>query len=348
MYRHLLVPVDGSELSTANYVEAIRLAAALIARITFVHATADYAATSDGALNLAIDPQSFAERARGDTSAVLAKACAAASAAAVRCDTYSAVSDRPAEAILEAARKCGCDLIVMASHGATGLRALLTPSQTRKVLDNSPVALLVTRVEANDVHASANRAVAMIHDEHRSLAAVIRGMLNTVDEARRGEALDHQSLQQMLQYIHAFPERLHHPKEEKALHPVLLERHPEARVLIERLESEHLREYRLVAELDDALQACPDTASRDDAALVALHRKIDELARAVWAHMDAEERQLIPMARESLTEKDWAEVAKAFEGHRHPRLGDLPEEEFRRLFSAIADMLNLPKAKLSA
>lgn len=345
MYRHLLVPVDGTELSTANYVEAIRLAAALLARITFVHAVPDYAATSDGALAFTLDPKHYAERIRGDAPAVLAKACAAASAAAVRADTYAAVSDRPAEAILEAARKCGCDLIVMASHGATGVRALLSPSQTRKVLDQSPVALLVTRVEANDPHAHANRAVAMIHDEHRSLAAVIRGMLNAIDDARRGQPLDRDSVQQMLQYIHAFPERLHHPKEEQALHPPLRRHRPEAASLIDRLEAEHQREYQLVAAVESALGSCPATAMRDDPALVTLHRCVDELARAVWTHMDAEERQLIPLAREALSEAEWSEVTKAFEGHRHPRLGDLPEDEFRRLFAAIADMLNLPKAR---
>lgn len=346
MYHHLLVPVDGTELSTANYVSAIRLAASLLARITFVHAVPDYAATSDGALTMALDPKAFAERAVGDAPALLSKACAAAAAAAVRCDTYAAVSDRPAEAILEAAHKCGCDLIVMASHGASGVRALLSPSQTRKVLDQSPIALLVTRIEANDPHREAHRAVAMIHDEHRSLAAVIRGMLHTVDAARRGEPLDHETVQQMLRYVHAFPERLHHPKEEQHLHPALRRLRPqEAGALIDRLEAEHQREYRLVQATEAALDRCSVNATRDDAELVALHRSVDELARAVWSHMDAEERQLIPLAMEALSEDDWAQVAKAFEGHRHPRLGDLPEEEFRRLFAAIAKMIPLPQVK---
>jgi hemerythrin-like domain-containing protein/nucleotide-binding universal stress UspA family protein len=346
MYRHLLVPVDGTELSTANYVEAIRLAAALLARITFVHIVPDYAATSDGALTLTIDPRGFAERAVGEAPALLAKACAAASAAALRCDTYAAISDRPAEAILEAANKCGCDLIVMASHGAAGVRALLTPSQTRKVLDNTPVALLVTRIEANDPHRQAHRAIAMIHDEHRSLAAVIRGMLHAVDEARRGEPLDRATLQQMLRYVHAFPEQLHHPKEEQHLHPALRRCRPqEAASLIERLEAEHQREYRLVQALEVALDRCPAGATRDDAELVTLHRSVDELARAVWSHMDAEERQLIPLAFDALSEEDWAAVAQAFDGHRHPRLGELPEQEFRHHFAAIAKMLALPTAK---
>lgn len=348
MYRHLLVPVDGTELSTANYVEASRLAAALSARITFVNVVADYSATGDGALLLSMDPKAFADEARGNAAAILAKACAAASACAVPYDTYAAVSDRPAEAILEAARKCHCDLIVMASQGSRGLRALLTPSQTRKVLDQSPIALLVTRVEANDPHVNANRAVAMIQDEHRSLAAVIRGMISTIDDARRGIVLDHRSLTQMLQYIHAFPERLHHPKEEQSLHVLLRQRHPDAGALIERLEAEHQREYQLVAEVERALLACPFTANRDDAELVELHGRVDDLAKAIWAHMDAEERHLIPLARTALSEADWRLVGEAFEGHQHPRLGELPEDEFRRLFSAIADMLILPKAAKTA
>jgi hemerythrin-like domain-containing protein len=236
----------------------------------------------------------------------------------------------------------------MASQGSRGLRALLTPSQTRKVLDQSPIALLVTRVEANDPHVNANRAVAMIQDEHRSLAAVIRGMISTIDDARRGIVLDHRSLTQMLQYIHAFPERLHHPKEEQSLHVLLRQRHPDAGALIERLEAEHQREYQLVAEVERALLACPFTANRDDAELVELHGRVDDLAKAIWAHMDAEERHLIPLARTALSEADWKLVGEAFEGHQHPRLGELPEDEFRRLFSAIADMLILPKAAKTA
>lgn len=345
MYRHLLVPVDGTELSTANYVEAIRLAAALLARITFVHAVPDFASTGEGALTMTLDPRAFAERAAGQAPSILAKACAAAAAAAVRCDTLSVISDRPAEAIVDAARQCQCDLIVMASQGASGVQALLSPSQTRKVLALSPVALLVTRVQANDPHLQANRAIAMIHDEHRSLAAVIRGMVHAIDDARTGEPLDCAALQQMVQYVHAFPERLHHPKEEKSLHPPLRRARPEAAVLIDRLESEHVRERQLVLAVEAALDVCTPTTTRDDPKLVALHRSVDELARAVWAHMDAEERQLIPLARESLSEDEWAIVAHDFAGHPSMQLGDLPEEAFRRLFAGIANLLTLPQAK---
>lgn len=345
MYRHLLVPVDGTELSTANYVEAIRLAAALRARITFVHAVPDYAATSDGVLTMTLDPQAFVQRARGDAPSILAKACAAASAAAVQCETYAAVGDRPAEVIIEAARKCQCDLIVMASHGASGVQALLSPSQTRRVLNQSPVALLVTRVQANDPRRQAHRAIAMIHDEHRSLAAVIRGMVQAIDDARQGEPLDRVTLQQMVRYVHAFPEQLHHPKEEGSLHPPLLRLRPDAAPLLHRLEGEHRRERELVQKVEGALDACTAASTRDDPRLAALHRAVDELARAVWAHMDAEERQLLPLALEALSEAEWAAIADDFSGHPAMRLGDIPEDEFRRLFAGIAALLTLPQAK---
>ncbi|MEY8878951.1 MAG: universal stress protein, partial [Leptothrix sp. (in: b-proteobacteria)] len=123
MYRHLLVPIDGTELSAANTSEAIRLAAALMAQITFFHARpapADADAGTDAA---------------EQTELLFTKARTAAETYGVRCRTHSVRSDRPAAAILAAARECGCDLIVMASHGAGGARRLLAAdSQTEAVL----------------------------------------------------------------------------------------------------------------------------------------------------------------------------------------------------------------------
>jgi nucleotide-binding universal stress UspA family protein/hemerythrin-like domain-containing protein len=348
MYRHLLVPVDGTELSTANADEAIRLAAALLARITFVHVVPDYGATSDGALVLTLDPSAFAERSRGDAPALLAKACAAAAAAGVHCDTHTTVGNRPAEAIVETALRCQCDLIVMASHGASGVQALLAPSQTRRVLHQSPVALLVTRVQANDPQPHANRAIALIHDEHRSLAAVIRGMQQVIDEARQGAPLDRATLQQMVRYVHAFPEQLHHPKEEKSLHPPLLRARPEAAALLQRLEAEHRHERVLVQRVEAALDVCIPTTTGDDARLATLQQAVEDLARAVWAHLDTEERQLMPLARDALSEAEWAVVADDFASHQAVTLGELSPQAFRRLFASIAAMLHLPVASTAA
>ncbi len=66
-------------------------------------------------------------------------------AAGVACGQDYALCDRPGEAIIRAARKHGCDLIFMASHGRRGLAALIHGSQTREVLTRSTIPTLVYR-----------------------------------------------------------------------------------------------------------------------------------------------------------------------------------------------------------
>ena len=61
------------------------------------------------------------------------------------CDTARSTSDRPYEAILEAARDHGCDLIVMASHGRRGIEGLLMGSETQKVLTHGKISVLIDR-----------------------------------------------------------------------------------------------------------------------------------------------------------------------------------------------------------
>jgi hemerythrin-like domain-containing protein len=80
----------------------------------------------------------------------------------------------------------------------------------------------------------------IIHDEHRSLAAVLHGMLHLVHAIReRGALPDFNVLGAMIYYIDAFPERFHHPKEDDYLFHFLRIRHPAAIPLLDRLQGEH-------------------------------------------------------------------------------------------------------------
>ena len=123
MYRHLLVPIDDSQLSVETVNQAVSLASALGARVTFFHAQADYGASSLGALERVMSPAAFNEQMAGEARAMLAKAEVVARTAGVAHDSVATVSNRPAEAILGAAEARGCDLIFMASHGRRGLKA---------------------------------------------------------------------------------------------------------------------------------------------------------------------------------------------------------------------------------
>jgi hemerythrin-like domain-containing protein len=97
------------------------------------------------------------------------------------------------------------------------------------------IGLLVTRVGAIDQITASERALAIIQDEHRSIAVVMRGMLDLVEQAKEpGEILNLRSVEAMLTYMQDFPLQLHHPKEERHIHRWLRERAPESeKVLIE-------------------------------------------------------------------------------------------------------------------
>jgi len=149
MYKHILVPTDGSALSDKAVEAAIKLASLLGARITAFHAMEPYplqgayAAEASGVAEL--QPEIFAERSEEYAKRVLASFKQAAAAAKVECATDYATSRSPSQAIVEKARAATCDLIVMASHGRRGLEGFLLGSETQKVLTHSTIPVLVYR-----------------------------------------------------------------------------------------------------------------------------------------------------------------------------------------------------------
>lgn len=99
-------------------------------------------------------------------------------------------------------------------HGRRGLKGALLGSVTRKVLEGATLPVLVAAVESNLAlrEPYQQRALALLREEHRSLAAVLQAMLDAVDDTARPP--DPALLRAMLFYVEQFPERLHHPKEE--------------------------------------------------------------------------------------------------------------------------------------
>lgn len=147
MFKHILVPTDGSQLSSDTAKHAITFAKETGARVTFFFAKPDYpvAFYGEGALIDPTTPDKFAEMAEQQAREILAKNEAAAQAEGVICATASSVSDVPYEAIIEAAEKAGADLIFMASHGRRGFSGFLLGSETQKVLTHSKIPVLIYR-----------------------------------------------------------------------------------------------------------------------------------------------------------------------------------------------------------
>jgi len=147
MFQHLLVPTDGSELSTRAVDQAIEFAKDAGARITFFFAQQEYPMPmyGEGALLVPVTPDQFSESTRTEANRVLNDAIALAEKAGVTAKADTQVSDLPYEAIIEVAKKHGCDLIFMASHGRRGVAGFLLGSETQKVLTHSTIPVLVFR-----------------------------------------------------------------------------------------------------------------------------------------------------------------------------------------------------------
>ncbi|WP_126446089.1 hemerythrin domain-containing protein [Sulfuricystis multivorans] len=185
-----------------------------------------------------------------------------------------------------------------------------------------------------------NRALAILHDEHRSLGAVLHGLHFLVREAReKGKEPDFKLLWAMLYYMDAFSQRLHDPREEALLFARLRARTREADETLTLLERQHAESARHIQELERLLGQVE----------AGVPGSLDAFAAAVEAHLDAarqhmllEEKVVIPLAKKYLTAQDWLEITDAFAGKDDQRFGPKPEHEFRDLFSRIVNLAPPP------
>lgn len=147
MYKHILIPIDDSKLSDEALEHGIAFARSIHARITGFTALDEYQSPSESAIlsRTAVSPSEYEKRAKARAQALLEKLAARAKAAGVDCDTDYALSDRPYDAIIRAAKKHGCDLIVMGSHGRGAFGSLLQGSEAQGVLSHSDIPTLIYR-----------------------------------------------------------------------------------------------------------------------------------------------------------------------------------------------------------
>jgi nucleotide-binding universal stress UspA family protein len=148
MFKHILIPIDGSEVSRRAAEVAVEFARLAQARLTALHVAPAYrpkVLEEQGASPDFVTPAEYAERERRNAAPYFSHVTDLASKLQVPSDAHSVLSDDPAEAIVEAAKRYGCDVIVMGSHGRTGIRGMLLGSVAQKVLTAGTVPVLVTR-----------------------------------------------------------------------------------------------------------------------------------------------------------------------------------------------------------
>ncbi|HET9032541.1 MAG TPA: universal stress protein [Dokdonella sp.] len=145
MFKHILIPTDGSELSTNAIEKGIKFAAGIGASVTGLNVVPNLKLLDYQLQILEETRQTLNEAAKSRSLAILEVLSKAAKAANVECKTEMAVNDRPYRAIIDSAEKNGCDLILMASHGRSGVSAVLLGSETHRVLTHSKIPVLVLR-----------------------------------------------------------------------------------------------------------------------------------------------------------------------------------------------------------
>ncbi len=147
MYKHILVPTDGSKLSDGAIAKAIQFARETGAKLTVLHVMPEYIPPAFAEFPTA-GQASFAEfmKATEETArSLLASVAKSAQEAAVSCETIALRHTQPYRAIIDVANDKACDLIFMSSHGRRGFSALVLGSETNKVLTHSSIPVLVFR-----------------------------------------------------------------------------------------------------------------------------------------------------------------------------------------------------------
>ena len=136
MYKHILVPVDGTELSRRAVREASRLAAALDSRLLILHVLSpmEFPHHVEGGALTRLPRKQLLEEAESQERVLMNDAVQVASESGVTATPAFIASISPYEAILHVAAEQQCDLIVMASHGRRGFKGLLIGSETKKLL----------------------------------------------------------------------------------------------------------------------------------------------------------------------------------------------------------------------
>jgi len=183
------------------------------------------------------------------------------------------------------------------------------------------------------------KAISVIYNEHRSLSAVLSGLKSlarmTGDPQVRP---DFAVLHAMIYYIDAFPERMHHPKEDKYLFAKLAVRDPGAKDLIESLKAEHVSGAAMVRDMERSLNEFESIWPRGAGQFAAA---VDAYAQFHWNHMRREEHDLLPRAEKAFSAEDWREIDAAFAENNEP-IGDLHDTDFKALFQRILHLAPAP------
>jgi hemerythrin-like domain-containing protein len=184
------------------------------------------------------------------------------------------------------------------------------------------------------------KALNIIRDEHRSIAAILHGMQHLVLQIRERKArIDPKVFRAMLYYLDTFSERMHHPKEDRYLFDPLRRRGAGSDALIDELEKEHAQGDAALRRVEQCLIRYEEGGEKEFSEFAG---EVDRFVKGYWEHMRKEEEEVFPLAKKLFTDDDWDALDQAFEAHADPLAAERDEKDFRKLFSRIVSLAPPP------
>ncbi|HEX2830513.1 MAG TPA: hemerythrin domain-containing protein [Burkholderiales bacterium] len=192
------------------------------------------------------------------------------------------------------------------------------------------------RLAASASPSARDLVTGVLVEEHRTLRIVLSILQRLLHEISQfGREPDFHLLAEVLYYIDDFPERVHHPKEDRYLFPVVRRRTARFDALLDRLRTDHARSAQMLVRIQRDLV---HFQAGDPKALSRLSTNVATYAALLEEHLQAEERLLSDVCDE-LTEDDWAQLARGFAADRDPLTAGDTRHEFRVLRARILNAL---------
>jgi hemerythrin-like domain-containing protein len=184
------------------------------------------------------------------------------------------------------------------------------------------------------------KALNIIRDEHRSIAAILHGMQHLVRQIRERKAkIDPKVFRAMLYYLDTFSERMHHPKEDRYLFDPLRRRGAGSDSLIAELEKDHAEGGNALRRVEQCLIRYEEGGEKEFPEFAG---EVERFVEGYWEHMRKEEEQVFPLAQKLFTDDDWDAIDRAFKANVDPLADDRNETDFRKLFSRIVSLAPPP------
>lgn len=185
-----------------------------------------------------------------------------------------------------------------------------------------------------------SQLLAALWNEHRSIAAVLHALLYLVNDKRTGgRALDTKGIRAILYYLDVFPERVHHPKEERFLFAALRQKTSEVDPVLDALQHEHDAGEGAIRSLEQLLLRYEQGGEDEFGAFAAA---TERYAKGYHEHMRTEEEVVMKVARTVFTESDWRELRAEWASHSNPLAGIDGHSVNDRMIARIVELTPPP------